>query len=149
MCTQPLCVHPCTPIQFYYKLLNITLYPRPITSLTIMPNTSRSIKGNDMNISYNYLSSSSDLRYLSPSINSIESSLIESISNKLGCLAGRSVSHLRSKQGKRRILQAYILSEVLITAIAVTFMFLAGIYWPAILLTLINAYILYAAIDLI
>jgi len=102
-----------------------------------------------MNISYNYLSSSSDLRYLSPSKDSIDSPLIESVARKLGCFAGRSVSYLRSKQGKRRVLQTYILSEVLITAIAVTSMFLAGIYWPAILLTLINAYIVYAAIDLI
>lgn len=97
----------------------------------------------------NIYTSPSILLYPTPSEDSIESPLTESIARKLGCFAGRSVSYLRSKQGKRRILQTYILSEIVITALAVISMFLAGIYWPAILLTLINAYILYAAIDLI
>ena len=76
-------------------------------------------------------------------------SIIESVSHKLGCFAGRSVSYLRSKQGKRRSIQAYILSEAVITLIAVISMFLAGIYWPAILLSLMLAYLIYAAIDII
>jgi hypothetical protein len=75
----------------------------------------------------------------------IESSLLESISSKLGCFAGRSVSYLRSKQGKRRAVQAYILSETLITAIAVISMFIAGLYLPASLLTLMLAYLIYAS----
>lgn len=75
--------------------------------------------------------------------------IIESVSHKLGCFAGRSVSYMRSKQGKRRSIQAYILSEAVITLIAVISMFLAGIYWPAILLSLMLAYLIYAAIDII
>jgi hypothetical protein len=75
----------------------------------------------------------------------IGSSLLESISSKLGCFAGRSVSYLRSKQGKRRAIQAYILSETLITAIAVISMFIAGLYLPATLFTLMLAYLIYAS----
>lgn len=101
-----------------------------------------------MNIPYTDLHPSYNLLTPTPSIDLLDSP-IESVARKLGCFAGRSVSYLRSKQGKRRILQTYILSEVVITVFAVISMFLAGLYWPAILLTLINAYLLYAAMDII
>ena len=102
-----------------------------------------------MNTSYTDLYPTYNLLYPTPSEDLSDSPLIESIARKLGCFAGRSVSYLRSKQGKRRILQTYILSEVVITALAVISMLLAGIYWPAILLTLINAYLLYAAMGIL
>jgi hypothetical protein len=88
-----------------------------------------------------------DLISNSPIQPSIYSS-IEYISHKLGCFAGRSVSYLRSKQGKRRAIQAYILSETVITAIAVLSLFLAGMYLPAILLSLMLAYLLYASFSI-
>lgn len=85
----------------------------------------------------------------SPSVSLPKESLSISLSKKLGCFAGRSVTYLRSKQGKRRVIQTYILSELVITVIAVISMIIAGIYWPAILLTLMLAYLLYAAIDIV
>jgi hypothetical protein len=118
-----------------------------------MPNTTRSFKEYDMTSSTTALPL--PLPIESPSvtcpIDSYTSSrnIIESVSHKLGSFAGRSVSYMKSKQGKRRSIQAYILSESLITAIAVISMFLAGIYWPAILLSLMLAYLIYAAIDII
>lgn len=84
----------------------------------------------------------------SPSVSLPKESLSISLSKKLGCFAGRSVSYMRSKQGKRRAIQTYILSELVITAFAVLTMILAGIYLPAILLSLMLAYLLYATLDL-
>jgi len=72
-----------------------------------------------------------------------------SLVKKLGCFAGRSVSYLRSKQGKRRAIQTYILSEAVITLYAVYALFTAHLYIPAILLTAMLAYLIYAAIGIL
>ena len=72
-----------------------------------------------------------------------------SVSHKLGSFAGRSISYLKSKQGKRRVLQSYILSEALITLISIASLLYAGMYIPATLLTIMFAYLIYAALDIL
>lgn len=92
-------------------------------------------------------SSSTLLAY--PSIDSYISprySYIESLSHKLGCVSRRSANYLRSKQGKRRALQTYIITEALISVLSIVSMLLAKIYLPAILLSLMLAYLIYAAL---
>ena len=85
----------------------------------------------------------------SPSVLLPKDTLSISLSKKLGCFAGRSVSYLRSKQGKRRAIQAYILSESVITLYAVLTLYIAHLYLPAILLTAMLAYLIYAAIGIL
>lgn len=79
--------------------------------------------------------------YLSPRY-----SYIESMSHKLGCFARRSTNYLRSRQGKRRALQSYLIAEFIISVISIVSMLLAKIYLPAILLSLMLAYLIYAAL---
>ncbi len=75
-------------------------------------------------------------------------SLVESYAQKLGSFAGRSVSFLQSKRGKKLALQSYIITEAIITFISIISLIMAGIYFPAILLGLMMGYLVYATIDL-
>lgn len=68
-----------------------------------------------------------------------------SVSYKLGRFARHSINYFRSKEGKRKALQAYIITEALISVISIISMLLAQIYLPAILLSIMLAYLVYAS----
>lgn len=70
-----------------------------------------------------------------------------SIAHKLGSFAGRSVSALKSKRGKKLALQSYIITEAIISIVSIISLIIAGIYFPAILLTIMMAYLVYASFD--
>jgi hypothetical protein len=69
----------------------------------------------------------------------------ESISHKLGLSCRRTVNYLKSKKGKKKALQAYIISEGIISTSAVISLLLVKMYLPAIGLILMFTYLVYAA----
>lgn len=69
----------------------------------------------------------------------------ESIAHKIGMVLRRTVQYLKSKKGRKKALQAYVLSEGIITLSALISLVTMKVYLPAIGLTLMFAYLLYAA----
>ena len=69
----------------------------------------------------------------------------ESISHKLGLSCGRTVNYLTSKKGKKKALQSYVIAEGIFTISALISVVTMEVYLPAIGLTLMFAYLIYAA----
>jgi len=69
----------------------------------------------------------------------------ESISHKLGLSCRRTVNYLKSRKGKKKALQTYIITEGIFTISALISLVTMEVYLPAIGLTLMFAYLVYAA----
>jgi hypothetical protein len=69
----------------------------------------------------------------------------ESISHKLGLSCRRTVKYLTSKKGKKKALQSYVIAEGIFTITALISLVTMEVYLPAIGLTLMFAYLIYAA----
>jgi hypothetical protein len=69
----------------------------------------------------------------------------ESISHKLGLSCRRTVNYLTSKKGKKKALQTYIIAEGMFTITALISLVTMEVYLPAIGLTFMFAYLIYAA----
>ena len=69
----------------------------------------------------------------------------ESISHKLGLSCRRTVNYLKSRKGKKKALQTYIITEGIFTISALISLVTMQVYLPAIGLTLMFAYLVYAA----
>ena len=69
----------------------------------------------------------------------------ESISHKLGLSCRRTVNYLKSRKGKKKALQTYIITEGIFTISALISLVTMEVYLPAIGLTLMFAYLVYAS----
>lgn len=98
-----------------------------------MPNTISSIKG--------MMNTYSPTLYPPVSVSYTAS---ESISHKLGLSCRRTVNYLTSKKGKKKALKTYIITEGIITISALISLVTMEVYLPAIGLTLMFAYLIYA-----